>query len=66
MKKTWFHHHECSTTQAEELVARYQQRGVKVERSLNHDFCTWTVSAFLPESKNPPRTAQCRRNRVWG
>lgn len=51
MKRSWFHHHECTTQQAEELVARYRQRGVKVERSLNPDFMTWTVSAQLVEDK---------------
>lgn len=48
MKKTWFHHTDCTTQQAEELMAEYQRRGVKVERSLNSDYLTWTVSAFLP------------------
>lgn len=66
MKKTWFHHLECSTTQADELVARYRQRGVNVERSLNHDLISWTVSAYLPESKKPPRPAWRWRNRMWG
>lgn len=51
MKRSWFHHLECTTQQAEELVARYRQRGVKVERSLNPDFMTWTVSAQLVEEK---------------
>lgn len=51
MKYSWFHHLECTTQQAEELVARYRQRGVKVERSLNPDFMTWTVSAQLVEDK---------------
>lgn len=55
MKHSWFHHLECTTQQADELVARYRQRGVKVERSLNPDFMTWTVSAQLVEDKNPPR-----------
>ncbi|WP_071889304.1 hypothetical protein [Serratia rubidaea] len=66
MRKTWFHHHECSTAQADELVDRYRQRGVKVERSLNHDLISWTVSAYLPESKKPPRPARRWRNRMWG
>lgn len=45
MKHSWFHHLECTTQQADELMARYRQRGVKVERSLNPDFMTWTVRA---------------------
>lgn len=51
MKYSWFHHCDCTTQQADELVARYRQRGVKVERSLNLDFMTWTVSAQLVEDK---------------
>ncbi|EOD5635789.1 hypothetical protein NL887_000778 [Klebsiella pneumoniae] len=66
MKHSWFHHHECTTQQAEELVARYRQRGVKVERSLNPDFMTWTVSVQLVEDKNPPRADSRWRNRMWG
>lgn len=34
MKSTWFHHTDCSTEQADELVKRYKARGVRVERSL--------------------------------
>lgn len=49
MKYSWFHHHECTTEQADELVASYRRRGAKVERSLNRDNITWTVSAKLPE-----------------
>lgn len=66
MKHSWFHHLECTTQQAEELVARYRQRGVKVERSLNPDFMTWTVSAQLVEDKYPPRPDSRWRNRMWG
>lgn len=29
MKHTWFHHTDCTTQQAEELMAEYQRRGVK-------------------------------------
>jgi len=35
MKSSWFQHTECTTAQAEELMATYRARGVKVERSLN-------------------------------
>ncbi|MBJ9259726.1 hypothetical protein I5495_20550 [Citrobacter amalonaticus] len=66
MKYSYFHHTECTTQQSEELLARYQRRGVKVERSLNPDYITWTVSAQLPEGKKPPRTSRRWQNRVWG
>lgn len=66
MRKTWFHHTECSTEQADELVATYQRRGVKVQRSLNPDYVTWTVSAYLPTSNSPARPDNRWRNRMWG
>lgn len=66
MKFTWFHHTQCSTEQADELLAQYQRRGVRVERSLNPDYITWTVSVRLQESKKPPRADRRWRNRMWG
>lgn len=32
MKMTWFQHPVCTTEEADELVAGYRRRGVKVER----------------------------------
>ncbi|ECL6016399.1 hypothetical protein VW00_004565 [Salmonella enterica subsp. enterica serovar Sandiego] len=49
MKYSWFHHHDCTTEQADTLISDYQKRGVKTERSLNYDCIHWTVSALLPE-----------------
>lgn len=66
MKFTWFHHTQCSTEQADELLAQYQRRGVRVERSLNPDYITWTVSARLPERNHPPRADRRWQNRMWG
>ena len=51
---------------ADELVKRYKARGVRVERSLNPDYVTWTVSAFLPTSNTPARPDSRWRNRMWG
>lgn len=65
MTISWFHHPECTTLQADELVAKYRQRGIKVERSLNPDLLTWTVSVQLEEDKNPPRPDSRWRNRMW-
>lgn len=59
-RQSWFQHTECTTQQADELVAQYRRRGVEVERSLNPDFITWTVSARLPEQQNG------KRGRPWG
>lgn len=66
MKYSWFHHSDCTTEQADELVANYRRRGVKVERSLNSDYLTWTVSAKLPESEHSARTPRTFRQKVWG
>ncbi|EAY0955479.1 hypothetical protein AAFW49_004443 [Salmonella enterica] len=66
MKYSYFQHTECTTQQADELVARYRARGVKVERSLNPDFITWTVSAKLPEYARRVRTPKSLRQKVWG
>ncbi|HEB4874348.1 TPA: hypothetical protein R0C45_002526 [Kluyvera ascorbata F0526] len=65
MKKTWFHHTDCSTEQADELIAQYQSRGVRVERSLNRDNITWTISAQLPESEKAPRPSRVWQNKAW-
>lgn len=66
MKLTWFQHNNCTTEQADELLEQYRRRGVPVERSLNPDHKTWTVSARLPEGKNPPRADRRWQNRMWG
>ncbi|MBK0078679.1 hypothetical protein IAE49_03950 [Kosakonia sp. S58] len=66
MKETWFYHMECTTEQAEELLAQYRRRGVKVERSLNPDLITWTVSAQLPEGNHLPRPSRVWQSKAWG
>ncbi|KMJ22100.1 hypothetical protein ABT77_11880 [Salmonella enterica subsp. enterica serovar Typhimurium] len=48
MKYSWFHHHDCTTEQADTLISD-QKRGIRTEKSLNPDFITWTVSVKLPE-----------------
>ncbi|XHF49441.1 MAG: hypothetical protein PIK35_12350 [Enterobacter roggenkampii] len=66
MKKSWFTHTGLSTTEADELVARYQAKGVKVEKSLDADPRYWIVSAFLPQQASSPKTQQSMRSRAWG
>lgn len=65
MRETWFHYTQCTTQQAEELMAEYRCRGIKVERSLNSDYITWTVSALLPEVNKPPRPSRRWQHRAW-
>lgn len=66
MKYSWFQHTDCTTEQADELAANYQRRGVKVERSLNRDNITWTVSVLLPEGDKAPRSSRVWQNKAWG
>lgn len=66
MRDSWFQHPNCTTGEAEELVKRYLKNGAQVEKSLNDDFLTWTVSVRLPEYKYKPRTPYELRQRVWG
>ncbi len=65
MKLTWFQHPSCTTEEADELIKRYRQRGVKTERSLNYDCKTWAVSARLPEYRHPVLTPRCFRQKAW-
>ena len=65
MKYSWFHHNDCTTQQADELMAKYRQRGLKVERRLNPDFITWTISVMLEEDKHAPRPNSRWHNRMW-
>lgn len=66
MKELWFQHTECTTAQAEQLLADYRRRGVKAERSLNPDYITWTVSARLPEAMRQERTPRTFCQKGWG
>jgi hypothetical protein len=66
MKKSWFTHSGLTTEEANELVARYQSKGVQVEKSLDIDPRLWIVSALLPQQKSSPKTAQSMRSRTWG
>ncbi len=47
------------------LQEAYLRRGVRVERSLNADRLTRTVSVYLPVRAHLPRTHACYRQRVW-
>ncbi|EKD9933111.1 hypothetical protein OS580_004153 [Escherichia coli] len=66
MKMTLFLYPDCTTDEADFLVAQYRRRGVVVVRSLNPDRRTWTVSAKLPESNTAPRPDRRWQNRMWG
>ena len=66
MAKSWFHHTECTTEQADELQRQYQRRGVAVKRSLNPDYKTWTVSVERQEVTYLLLTPRTFRQKVWG
>ncbi|EBR9315409.1 hypothetical protein NAK90_005607 [Salmonella enterica] len=54
--RSWFTYPFCTEQEAMMLVSEYRRRGVKVEKSLNGDYRSWCVRAFLPESARIPRT----------
>lgn len=68
MKTSWFHHHECTTDQADELVASYRRRGATVERSLNRDNITdrQRAAAGKRESAAPQPYGKARRGGEYG
>lgn len=53
MKYSFFHHHECTTEQADELIACYRCRGATVERSLNRDNITDCQCAVTGNRESP-------------
>ncbi|HHA1316451.1 hypothetical protein [Enterobacter hormaechei] len=66
MKYSYFHHTECTSEQADSLIADYRARGIRTEKSLNPDFLTWTVSARLPVCARLEHTPRSLRQRMWG
>jgi hypothetical protein len=65
MKKSWFTHDNLTTEEANVLVVRYREKGVRVEKALDTDPRYWIVSAELPLQKSNPKTAQSMRSRAW-
>jgi len=66
MKKSWFTHTGLTSEEANELMIRYQSKGVTVEKCLDIDPRFWIVSALLPQHKTTPKTQQSMRSRAWG
>ncbi|MFT1617562.1 hypothetical protein [Enterobacter kobei] len=66
MKKSWLTHTGLTSEEANELVTRYESKGITVEKSLDIDPRLWIVSALLPQQKSSPSTQQSLRSRVWG
>lgn len=66
MKYSWFHHHECTTEQADELVASYRRRGATVEPQPEPRQHHRLSVQKLPECEHPARTPRTFRQKVWG
>ncbi|MEG5565806.1 hypothetical protein UXQ08_20060 [Enterobacter ludwigii] len=66
MKKSWFTHTGLTTEEANELMTRYQSKGVTVEKCLDIDPRFWIVSALLPQHNTIPKTQQSMRSKAWG
>jgi hypothetical protein len=65
MKRTWFRHHDLTTTEADELIQRYTLRNVQTQKTLSADPRYWVVSALLPEGRTEPRTSTIYQQRIF-
>ncbi|EEG5537041.1 hypothetical protein G3E37_003530 [Salmonella enterica subsp. enterica] len=65
MKYSWFHHHDCTTEQADTLMSDYQKRGVRTEKSLKGSFWPgWrtrnSTRKTIPEKNNVSGTRKTK------
>lgn len=65
MSKSWFHHSDCTTEEANQLILSYTARNIKTEKHLAADYKSWTVSALLPETKYEPITSKRWEQPIW-
>lgn len=65
MRKTWFFHHDLTTTEADELIQRYILRNVQTSKTLSADPRLWVVAALLPEGKTEPRVSTIYQQRIF-
>ncbi|EDU9146097.1 hypothetical protein [Salmonella enterica] len=65
MKLTWFHHHDLTNEEANQLITAYQSRNVKTQRTLSADPRLWNVAALLPEYAKEPRVDKRFQQRIW-
>lgn len=63
--KSWFHHPNCTTEEANQLILRYTARNIKTEKQLASDYKSWTVSALLPESEHEPVPTRRWAQPIW-
>lgn len=65
MKKTWFHHYECTHEEANDIIERYKSRNIKTEKKLSCDYKSWNVSALLPEYECEPVPSRVWQQKIW-
>ncbi len=65
MKRTWFHHNDLTTQEADELTLQYQRRNIQTRKQLNPDRLSWCVSAYLEETKTAPRPSIEWQSAMW-
>lgn len=63
--KTWFHHSNCTTEEANALILQYQSRNIKTEKQLAADYKSWTESALLEETKYEPVPSRKWQQPIW-
>ena len=65
MSKSWFHHANCTTEEANALILQYQSRNIKTEKNLAADYKSWTVSALLSELNYTPQPSKRWAQPIW-
>lgn len=65
MSKSWFHHPNCTTEEANQLILSYTARNIKTEKQLAADYKSWVVSALLPELNHIPQPSRRWEQPIW-
>lgn len=65
MKMQWFFHTDLTTTEANELISRYNSRNIQTKKTLSADPRLWVVAAYLPYSEREPRVDKKFQSRIW-
>lgn len=65
MKMQWFYHTDLTTTEANELISRYNSRNVQTQKTLSADPRLWVVAAILPFSEREPRADRRYEQRIF-
>jgi hypothetical protein len=65
VRKSWFFHTDLTTTEANELISRYNSRNIQTKKTLSADPRLWNVAALLPEYAKEPRVSNQYQHKMW-